>query len=325
MANKTYTEQILEHLSHLQSHWLNVTELRIDPLEWVRCHSIGESKGRGEFAYVTNTEKLSNGLLGIRTSFRGPKGSGSYKTYGLWPNGGDEQINMQCQSIATETKTSNDLHEQAARKAYGFWKHSSFVGTSDYLKKKGVGNYGIRFRSSEEHGNVAVVPMFDAEGKLWSYQLLNPDGTKRHPKDSRTEGLFHMLRVPKNGELIGIAESYVTAATCLELSGIPVVCAFSSGNLPAVTKSLCEMYQNSRIVIFSDNDRHLEVKGMPNQGLLKAQESKNIEQTKVYVVAPDFGDCEASKEFSDWNDLALLKGVDEARRQISINLKIKNG
>jgi hypothetical protein len=31
---------------------------------------------------------------------------------------------------------------------------------------------------------------------------------------------------------------------------------------------------------------------------------------------PDFGDCEPSKEASDWNDLVRLKGADIARDQI---------
>jgi phosphate ABC transporter permease subunit PstA len=77
--------------------------------------------------------------------------------------------------------------------------------------------------------------MVDEHGRLWSYQLLNPNGTKRHPRDSRTEGLFHKLKEPMNGEPIGIAESYVTAATCFELIKFPIVTAFSSENLVAVT------------------------------------------------------------------------------------------
>jgi putative DNA primase/helicase len=77
--------------------------------------------------------------------------------------------------------------------------------------------------------------MFDEFGKLWSYQLLNPEGTKMYPKGAGTEGLFHKLQEPFNGQPIGIAESYATSATCFELSQVPMVCAFSSENLLAVT------------------------------------------------------------------------------------------
>ena len=129
----------------------------------------------------------------------------------------------------------------AAKRAYGFWNHSSTNGKSDYLDRKGVGYYGIRFRSDEKFGNVAIVPMLDETGYLWNYQILNSDGTKIMAKDARTDGLFHKLMEPKDGESIGIAEGYVTAATCMELSGMPTICAFSSENLVAVTK----------IVIFS--------------------------------------------------------------------------
>jgi phage/plasmid primase-like uncharacterized protein len=320
MSYKTYTEQIIEHLKHLQANGLDVTELKVNSPEWIRCHLIGESKGRGEFAYKTYTEKLNNGLLGIKTSFRGPNGMGSYKTYGLFSDGSEMEIVIQSQRNVMESKAINPLHEQAARKAYGFWEHSNIKGKSDYLDQKSVGYYRIRFRTGEEYGNVAVIPMVDDKERLWNYQLLNPNGVKRMGKDGRTEGLFHMLRLPVNGQPIGIAEGYVTSATCMEISGIPTVCAFSSENLVAVTKVMLSLFPASPIIIFADNDRHLTEKGMPNKGVLKAQEAKNVNEQRVCLVVPNFVDCMLSKEASDWNDLVRLFGRDIAKAQISIGI-----
>lgn len=316
MPYKTYTEQILEHLNHLQANGLDVIELIIDSPSWIRCHEIGKAKCRGELVYISNTYTLNNGCFCLRTSFRGINGRGSYQTYGLPPNKAENSIGLSHSNEAIPSK-ENELHELAARKAYGFWKYSNIDGISDYLMRKGVGSYGIRFRPSEQYGNVAVVPMFDEAGKLWSYQILNPDGTKRHPKNGRTKGLFHKLKEPVNGKPIGIAESYVTAATCMELSDIPMICAFSAGNLSDVTKLALSLFPASPIIIFGDDDRHLEKRGNQNVGRLKAQETKNVFKGGIILAFPDFCDLEPSKDASDWNDLVRLKGKDIALAQIA--------
>jgi phage/plasmid primase-like uncharacterized protein len=312
MAYKTYTEQVLEHIKTLNDNGLCVSELKLDSAQWIRCRGHEDTQGRGEYSYISNTEKLSNGLLGIRTSFRGPNGMGSIKSYGL-PSSGNENISIgshHCQ------RPNNEGHELAARKAYGFWNHSNTKGKSDYLERKGVGSYGIRFRSSEQYGNVAVVPMFDETGKLWSYQLLNPDGTKRFAKGCRTDGLFHRLGNLLNGKRIGIAESYATAATCMELSGVPTVCAFTSENLVAVAQAVRLLFPASPIILFADNDRHLEEKGDANKGALKARQACEAIKRGITLSMPEFGDLRASKEVSDWNDLVRIKGIDIAKVQI---------
>ena len=314
MAYKTYSDQIIDHINTLKANGLEVSELKVDTSAWIRCHGAGETKGRGEYSYIANTEKLSNNMFGVRTSFRGPNGFGSFNTYGLSPADNEEVIRhpkSQCD------RTRNELQEQVARKSYGFWNHSGTQGKSEYLERKGVGHYGIRFRSSEQYGNVAVVPMFDEHGKLWSYQLLNPDGSKRHPRDCRTEGLFHKLQEPTNGKKIGIAESYVTAATCFELTGIPTVCAFTSENLEAVAKSIRLLFPASPIIIFADNDRHLEGKGMHNKGVLKASQAIDAIKCNAILIVPEFRDLEPSKESTDWSDHVRLFGKESAIEKIS--------
>ena len=212
------------------------------------------------------------------------------------------------------------MDEQAARKVYGFWKHSAPSGIADYLTRKGVGSYGIRFQFSEKYGNTAVVPMFDRNGRLWNRQLLNPDGTKLMAKDGKTDGLFHKLQEPVNGHPIGIAESYVTAATCYELIKFLVVCAFSCENLVSVTEIMLSLFPASLIILFADNDLHLAEQRKVNKGILKAQEAKKLNEGRIVLVKPNFVDLKPSKEAIDWNDLVRLRGNDEARRQISVKL-----
>jgi putative DNA primase/helicase len=158
--------------------------------------------------------------------------------------------------------------------------------------------------------------MFDEKGRLWSYQILNNDGSKRMPKDARSDGLFHILQKPADGQLIGIAEGYATAATCLELGNLPTVCAFSSENLLATTRAILKLFPASPILIFADNDQHLVVRGMHNNGVEKAKEAQGLDLGRISIAAPDFGDVASGKDATDWNDLVRIRGREVAEEQI---------
>jgi hypothetical protein len=319
MPYKSYSVQIQEHLLFLKSKGFDITELKVNT-DFVRSHEEGRCRSRGELAYKTRTKLLNNGLTGLQTWFRGPQGeSCGFQTYGVGPSENEKAVHIDAVSkvgLHVDVKE----YDEAGRKAYGFWQYSSTTGRSAYLERKKVGHYGIRFRSSDQYGDVAVIPMLDTSGRLWNYQLLNPDGTKRQPKDARTEGLFHTLGSPANGSLIGIAESYVTSASCLELTGIPTICAFNCQNLKPVALILRKCYPESQLVIFADNDRHLE-RATVNQGVLKGQGALDALGAGAFMVAPDFGDSEASKGLSDWNDLIQQKSIEYARAQMQEQLK----
>lgn len=318
-----YEEQVRSHVEFLRSCGLDVQILEFG--QFVRCCSI-EEVSKSKYVYICNAYKMNNkNFLGLSTWCRGKSGTeSSFKTYGQNSN------NLEIITAPFhKPKTIHNLtetHEIAARRAYGFWKNSSLFGSSDYLTQKGVGAHGIRFRSSEEYGNIAVVPMRDIKGKLWSYQLLNTDGTKRFPKGAKISGLFHALNPLTNGSLIGIAESYVTAATCLELTGISTVCAFSCENLLEVTKTIKSLFPESRLILFADNDRHLEKNGSLNKGISKASEALKSIYNFGCIVSPDFEELVPSKEASDWNDLVRVKGLDFSMRQIKekINKKLES-
>jgi putative DNA primase/helicase len=189
-----------------------------------------------------------------------------------------------------------------------FWEYSDRTGESDYLRRKWVGYYGIRFRHND-YGRVAVIPLRDVDGKLWSYQLLNADGTKRVPKNVRVSGLFHILQPFVNGQSISLAESYVVAATCYETMGLPAVTAISSSNLERVAMILRNKYPNSRIIILADNDRHLE----QNKGVQAACAARDRLGANCAVAIPDFEGFPATNDYSDWNDLVREKGNQAVR------------
>lgn len=316
MAYQTYNEQVIEHIKFLHEEGLDVNELEIGTKDFVRCREIGQTSGRGEFAYTTKQNSLRDGRVGFVTICRGRNGRVIKSTYGVAAEVNEHAPIILNPPISDQIKGELQKHEMAAKKAYGFWMHSNSTGTSDYLDSKKVGYYGIRFRNNK-YGKIAVVPMRDIDGRLWSYQLLNPktDPTVKNKifaTDSRTKDLFHFLKPIVDGQPFGIAESYVTAATCLELTGLSMVCVFSSNNLKACSLILRKRYPNSKIILFADNDRHLA----ENKGVLKAQAAQAALKENVEIAIPDFVNIASSKDASDWNDLVRLCETVEAKKQL---------
>lgn len=309
---KDLFNQASSHVSWLKSLGFDVESLEVG--KWVKCRGADEAKASGAFAYRTWANELRQGGQGLVTV---AKVHGKDYKHETLPNEELPQTLSFRLSFVKEaskkqhTEEQQEKHHEAARRAYGFWQNSSALGTSEYLTRKGVGSYGLRFRSSEQYGQVAVVPIVDASGKLWSYQLLNADGSKVFAKEGRIHGCFHCLAPIVNGQPLGVAESYVTAATCYELTSIPTVCAFACYNLAAVSLAIRQKYPDSAIVLFADNDRHLP----KNEGLLKAQEACNSIENAL-LLAPDFEGYPPSRSASDWNDLLHLKGKSFVLKQM---------
>ena len=319
MSYKTFSEQVKEHLNFLRSNGLDVKSLLIDA-GFVRCVAIdAEKQKRGEYAYKTQKNVMAKkGLVGLNTWFRGPGGMrGQHNTYGHGGERGEsEGYAFERPLVKKLDPAKTSYPEEVESKARYLWDQAKESGRSDYLNRKGVGAYGIRFLEND-YGRVAAIPARDGAGILRALQFLNPSGEKRFLKGSGWVGLFHKLGEPKNGLDIGIAESYVTAASCFELTGIPIMCAFSSGNLPAVTVVIRNLYPASRIIIFADNDRHLE----KNVGILAAEKALMLAGSNSLMAFPNFGEIPASQKASDWNDLIMMNGFEFAKAQAEKQLR----
>lgn len=305
MIYMTFEQQIADHLQFLQAAGLAISTLSINPPDFIRCHS-SEMDGRGEYAYKTVSRQLNNGMTGLMTWCRSQGGKVSqHKTYGYSFQGNEVEKALQAltQSILKEKKFEQDL-----RKIQKFWDLSSPTGESDYLRRKGVKAHGIRFREN----SYGVIPMKDVYGQLKGYQILNANGSKVFAKSIRLAGLFHALTDLMDNVPIGIAESYVTAATCYELLPMPTITAFTSENLEKTTELLRERYPNSPLVIFADNDAHLA----QNKGLLSAKKALKKAQGNGIILTPKFKGCLKGRGYSDWNDLVREMGPSEASGQM---------
>jgi phage/plasmid primase-like uncharacterized protein len=311
----SFEQQIALHLQFLQLAGHDVGSLIIDSPEFIRCRTNGEV-GRGEYAYKTVSRKLNNGMTGLMTWCRSENGQiQTYKTYGHPPRG-NSQKTVSCGALPRATSPTEKHTEINMTKIQRFWDLSSPQGESDYLMRKGVKAYRIRFRENQ-YGRVAVIPMTDIQGHLKGYQILNADSSKVFAKGIRLTGLFHQLIDLVDNVAIGIAESYVTAATCYELLPMPMVTAFTGDNMQYVAAALRERYPNSPLVIFADNDSHLS----ENKGMINAAKALEKAMGNGIIMSPRFTNIPKGRAYSDWNDLVREIGPVGASQQMWEEMK----
>lgn len=158
------------------------------------------------------------------------------------------------------------------------------VQPTPYMQAKGIEPQpGVL---TDKEGQKTYIPATDVNGKQWSMQYIQEDGTKRFAKDSRKEGCFHVVggmdALTKAPALV-IGEGYATASSLSESLGFATVAAFDSGNLPQVAKALHEKFPDKPVIIAGDDDRHLEVTQGVNPGKSKAQEAAKITGGKVLL------------------------------------------
>lgn len=319
MGPMTFEQQMTLHLQFLRQAGLEVKSLIIDPPEFIRSPANG-GMGRGEYAYKTVSRKLNNGMTGLMTWCRSENGqTQTYKTYGH-PLRGDIQKTMSAETspsvdhlALTEGKKYMEIN---MTKIQRFWDLSSTEGESDYLIRKGAKPHRIRFRENQ-YGKVAVIPMTDIQKRLKGYQILNADGSKVFAKGIHLTGLFHRLTDLIDNVAIGIAESYVTAATCYTLLPMPIVTAFTGDNMQHVAAALRGRYPNSPLVIFADNDSHLT----ENKGMINAAKALEKAKGNGIILAPRFNECPKVRNYSDWNDLVREMGPIGASEQIWAGLR----
>jgi len=144
-----------------------------------------------------------------------------------------------------------------------------------YMQNKGIQPHPGVLTDAE--GKKTYIPAHDENGKQWTMQYIQEDGTKRFAKDSRKEGCFHIvggdMKALEAAPALVLQEGYATAATNAEALGFATVAAFDSGNLPNVAKALHDKFPDKPVVVLGDDDRHQELTQGTNPGKTKAQEA----------------------------------------------------
>jgi len=225
---------------------------------------------------------------------------------------------------AAREHEKQQLQEQAAeRVSQQFQSLKPISAPTPYLEQKGIGiHQGVK---TGQDGKATIVPAYDADGKHWTTQYIQEDGSKRFAKDGRKKGCFHPvggMEALKSAPVLVIAEGYATAASLSEAVGHATVVAFDSGNLKEVAQALHEKYPNKPIVIAGDDDKKQEQQNGRNPGREKATAAAAA--VDGAAIFPIFAPAEQqNKGLSDFNDLATKSelGKDGLKRQVTAAIR----
>ncbi len=284
-----------------------------------RMAAVDDKKGERAIYYVGHLDGHPAGY--IKNNRSGVEMKWKAKGYSLDPAQKAAMQAEAAQKLAERAAELERAHEQAATRVQGQMdKLQPVTAQTPYLQAKGVEPAAGVFTDKE--GKTTYIPAVDADGKQWTMQYIQEDGTKRFAKDSKKEGCFHAvggMDALAAAPAIVIGEGYATAKSLSDAVGFATVAAFDSGNLDAVAKALHEKFPDKPIIIGGDDDKHLEQTLGTNPGKTKAQEAaRAVGGTAIFpIFAP--GEKEANaKGFTDFNDLANKSslGKDGVVRQV---------
>ncbi len=206
-------------------------------------------------------------------------------------------------------KSQKEIAEQAVKDLESFREVQS-KDCHTYLQIKHVNPYGVRINQS-----YLVIPLQDIYGKIWSYQRIaekrDKNGRDKWFKTGgRKQGCFHIIGTIEANKTkpIIFSEGYATAASIHEATGYPVIICFDAGNIDPVVKVFRDQYLYHSFLIAGDNDQW---KGK-NTGKEAAQSVASRYGCKM--VLPQFKETKTHPK--DFNDLHVLEGLEEVKKQI---------
>jgi putative DNA primase/helicase len=198
-----------------------------------------------------------------------------------------------------------------AARANQTWADASPVLEHDYLIKKDIRPYGIRWVPSDyqhapsavrtssadaaDSGGLLAIPKRDVAGAIWSLEFIDAWGRKATLRGPQRPGV-HFL-IPGDDRLIVVAEGYATAAAFREASGFSCAAAFSAGQLCAVIAELLQAHPLHRLALLPDDDEA----GQAAAG--RARER----WPGLRLLRPDWTGLRRGAKDTDYNDAARLR------------------
>src|SRR6266487_3010070 len=200
----------------------------------------------------------------------------------------------------------------AAQRAHNIWSRTGDVAGHGYLAAKQIATSGARVMRG-----ALVIPARTIDGELRGLQFIAADGKKRFMKGSRPSGAFHQVGGDRSIsedtggaiDTVVICEGFATAATIHQATGYITLAAFSCGNLQTVAEAVRRKYPDTKIIIGADDDHG--TKGNP--GIYAALDAALA--VDGLLASPGF-DQPLAAGMTDFNDLALSRGLDSVRKAI---------
>ncbi|BBL59334.1 DUF3987 domain-containing protein [Methylomonas koyamae] len=178
-----------------------------------------------------------------------------------------------------------------------------------YATKKGV-NFGPRVRRGTwpQRGwmDALLIPIYGADGKVWTLEAINTDGEKDYLKGGRKRGGFHPLGKISGASRVLIGEGLATVAAVHAVDGAPAVAAMDAGNLSAAALAVRTLAPDAEIILLTDND--IKPDGS-NPGLKAATEAAQAVGGRVAVPELDGQKC-------DFWDVLQQRGADAVREAL---------
>jgi len=279
-------------------------------------------------------------------------------SYGIWQgnDNGARKINLDRQALsndqreALKAKYAQDREKaeanrksqimRAAKRAQATWLKLNATGESEYLKRKNVGAYGVRYSDS----GAMVIPAQDNSGATYGLQFILPAGHPRKAKTGRDKefwpvgmemrGKYHIIGGSPRRTLL-VAEGYATAATLHEATGLPVAVAFNANNLLPVAQNLKKRYKRVNQLICADDDYIQKCGSCGEMTLMShgeyceycgSEHGKNNAGTSSaqaaalavdgHWIAPVFTIDRERKKITDFNDLHVSEGLHVVQHQV---------
>lgn len=206
-----------------------------------------------------------------------------------------------------------DRHQQAAHEAAALL--AGAVGdpaTHPYATRKRV-NLGARIKRGvwPQRGwpDALLVPVYAADGKVWTVEAINTDGDKDYLRGGRKRAGFHPFGKIRGAARVLIGEGVATVAAAVDATGLPAVAAMDAGNLEHTARAVKEIAPEAEIVILADNDAETE----GNPGTTAATEAARIVGGRVAVPVLDGRKCDLWDLWHVRGKEAVKAAIDSAR------------
>jgi len=289
-------------LSELSSYGLIIDDLILDSLFHAVPTTDSPRKKKGWYIGQTFTQ---NGRQRTLITY-GDWSIGDNQLFKSWDNStlsDSERVAIKSIQDKQRLKAAQQQaaqHETTAIQAAKEWATFAPSGESEYLNKKGVKAYGLRFGR-----DFVVMPLRTIESKIYSFQRIYTDN-KLNLKGGRKKGCFHLIGDIKT--VIYFTEGYATAATIHEATGQAVVVCLDAGNIEPVIKEFRSAHPELSFVIAADNDQYKT----KNTGIEAAAKAAKLHNARYCF--PTFKNPETKP--TDFNDLMKLEGVKQVIKQL---------
>lgn len=156
-----------------------------------------------------------------------------------------------------------------------------------YALKKAV-SFGVKVKrgvwAQRDWTDALLIPVYGADGNVWSLEAINADGEKDYLKGGRKRGGFHPLDKIRGAKRVLIGEGLATVAAAHAVDGTPAVAAMDAGNLSAVALEVRSLAPDAELILMADND--IKPDGS-NPGLKAATEAARA--VGGFVAVPQLG------------------------------------